>query len=423
MGMGHFFKALIVAGAALVAAQPACATWREASSAHFVIYSEQSARSLEEFATKLERYDKAIRVLRGLADEPVGKANRLTVYIVSDEAAVQKLYGRGGSSGNYGIAGFYIPRAGGSLAFVPRMSGGSEFDLDGQIVLLHEYAHHFMMQNYPGAYPPWFVEGYAEFHSTAKFDRDGSVGIGTPALHRAPSLLLGTSVPMEKLMALSSPKLGTAELDAVYARGWLLIHYLMFAQRDGQLRDYLARINKGEASLDAARAAFGDLKKLDRDLDGYIHQRLYYWHIPAAKLAVAPVAVREVTPAENAILPIRIRSQRGVDRKQAAALVPLARAVQARFPGDAAVENSLAECEYDARNYSEAEAAAGRALAADPKSVHALLYKARARMAVAESAKDFSPARWTDIRKTIASANRADPDDPSPFIFFYNSFA
>jgi hypothetical protein len=140
---------------ALAASSPARAAWREASSEHFLIYSEQNEAQLKEFASRLERFDAAMRLVRGLPNEPMGAANRVTVYVVDSVAEVQKLHGPGSSRGDFRIAGFYIPRATGSLAFTPRWAGSDgKFDTDAQIVLLHEYAHDFMMRNYPAPFRP-----------------------------------------------------------------------------------------------------------------------------------------------------------------------------------------------------------------------------------------------------------------------------
>ena len=418
--MRYAFLALLVAAAAA----PTEAKWREASSSHFVIYSEQNEKTLREFATKLERYDSAMRLLRNLPDEPVGPANRVTVYVVDNIAAVRKLAGERGSNNGFGIAGFYIPRASGSLAITPRAAGGSgPNDLSAQIVLLHEYAHHFMMDNLPAAFPGWFVEGYAEFMASAIFEKDGSVGMGAPAQHRAYGLLSNTPLPLEKLLASSDHKLTDAQQELVYGRGWLLTHYLTFEpSRAGQLNAYLARINEGESNIDAAKAAFGDLKKLDRELNSYLKRRtMNYWKLPPDKLKTGEIAVRELTPAEEAIMDVKIRSKRGVNPAEAKALLPLARKAAAPFPNDPAAQNMLAEAEYDAGNYKEAEAAADRALAANPKSIDALIYKGRAKLALAEASAG-SDAAAKEARKWFVAANKLDPDDPEPLILFYQSF-
>ena len=415
-------RLLTAAFLALAAAAPAEAAWREASSKHFVVYSEQSAEALRAFATRLERYDSAMRWLRNVPDEDLGPSNRLTVYVVPSIGRVQKL--AGDKSGF--VAGFYVPRAGGSLAIIPRKAGGgSEYDLDGETVLLHEYAHHFLYQNFGSvAYPAWFSEGFAEFNSVAKFEKDGSVGVGLPAMHRAYSLVGRTSLPIQKLLAPDLSRLSPMERDALYGRGWALTHMLTLDPgRKGQLTSYLNALNSGKSGIDAAQSAFGDLKKLDSELEKYVRQRrLTYFKIPAAEIQPSPVAIRDLTPAEAAVMAVRIRSDRGVDRKAALALLPDARRAAAPFPNDVAAQTVLAEAEYDAGNHSEAEAAADRALATDPKSVDALIYKGRARMALAEAANSTDPQVWKEVRRWFVAANKVEPNNPVPLILFYSSF-
>ena len=201
--------------------------WLEASSKHFVIYSEESPEALHAFAERLERYDAAMRFIRELPDPDLGKANRLTIYVVPDLAAVQRL-----ARTSARIAGFYVPRASGSIVIVPRKgSGDGEYDLDAQTVLLHEYAHHFLYANYALAYPAWFSEGYAEFHATARFEKDGSIDFGVPAAHRFYSLGIGTPLSVEQMMSMGVEARKSNKIDALYARGWLLTHYLTFEKK------------------------------------------------------------------------------------------------------------------------------------------------------------------------------------------------
>lgn len=409
--------ALLLAIAAPAAAQ---AKWREASTTHFVICSEESPESLRKFADRLERYDSAMRFIRGLPDYDPGPANRLTIYVVSSVSAVQRLYGQGSSS----IAGFYIPRAGGSLAIVPRRGlGTGKHDLDEEAVLRHEYAHHFMFENYPAAFPSWYVEGFAEFHATSVFEEDGSVGLGRPASHRAYGLFNGASLPVDKMMALGNERLGPDRTEAIYGRGWLLTHYLTFNEaRRPQLGTYLKALNSGKTGTEAATLAFGDLKALQRELDKYLmRKRMAYLQIPADKLRTGRIDLRELSDGEDAVMELKIRSKRGVNEKEARALLPLMREAAAPYPNDPAVQVALAEAEYDADNHKKAIDAADRALAADPKSIDALLYKGRATLALAREAGDGQAKGIAEARKLFAAANRLDPDDPEPLMFFYTS--
>jgi tetratricopeptide (TPR) repeat protein len=408
--------ALTVAAAA---ASPVQAGWRQASTAHFVIYSEGSEKSLHDFASRLERYDAAMRHLRGLSDPPISPANRLTVFVVTNETEIRKLYGKGGAM----VGGFYIGRVDGSYAFTPLRSEGSH-TLSEQIVLLHEYAHHFMYQHVVGAIPAWFSEGFAEFHSTARFEKDGSVGLGLPANHRAYGLLGMRPIKLEKLFTSATGDLTAAEIDSFYGRGWLLTHYLSLdPTRKGQLGEYLGLINKGIESLAAARKVFGDLDQLDKELNAYVRRRsLSYLKLAPAATAIKPITVRALTPAESAVMEVRIRSKRGVDEAGARALLPLARKAAAPYPNDVFAQVTLAEAALDAGELAEAEAAADRAIAADPKAVEALIFKGRIKMAQAVEAEARDAPTWREVRKWFLAANKIEPDDPEPLALFYTSF-
>jgi cytochrome c-type biogenesis protein CcmH/NrfG len=82
---------------------------------------------------------------------------------------------------------------------------------------------------------------------------------------------------------------------------------------------------------------------------------------------------------------------------------------------------ALAEAEIDSGNLTEAEAAAERAIKANPNAIDALIFKGRAKMAVAVANK-APAADWTKIRQVFVAANRLDPDDPEPLILFYQSY-
>ena len=414
-------KSLLLLAFILSAAAPVHAAWREARSAHFIVYSEDKPEALKAFATELERFDAAMRVLRGLEQTTDSPNNRLTIFQVSSVGAVQKMMGKGSSN----IYGFYDGRAGNSVAFVPRRAGaGDSWDLDAQTVLLHEYAHHFMYRNYPIAFPIWFSEGYAEFNSTARFMKDGSVDLGLPAQHRAGGLFFMGQLPIVTLMQADQRKLTADAREVLYGRGWLLTHYLSFSkERSGQLGNYLLAINKGKSSMDAATATFGDLAKLDRELDRYKQGKMTYLRVPASKISIAPIEIRELSPGANAIMPVMMRSRRGVDEQGAKQVVQDARAAAAPYPNDPFVQLALAEAEIDAGNLKECDQAADRVLAAEPTNVRALVFKGRVAVARLKDADKTTPEEWKQARRWFVKANHAEPGAPEPLVHFYASFA
>lgn len=411
------FGSIWLGGAALLAlsAVPAQAEWLKATSRHFRIYSNTSSESISTLATRLEQVDGALRRISGIADGNETAANPVTVYVLDGTSDVQRLI-RGGN-----VAGFYVGRASGAVAFTPRRGGGDQ--LNPQLVLFHEYAHHFLLGQSRIAYPAWLSEGYAEFVATARFPKEG-VMIGAPAAHRAYGLLGTTGLPINTLFA-PGERLSDIQTDQIYGRGWLLTHYLFFGgKRRGQLATYLAALDAGVPPLVAAEKGFGDLKLLDRELDAYLRQStITATTIPKERLPPINVAVRPLTPGERALIPMRIVSTRGVDSKTAKPLYARAAAAAAAYPGDAVAQGWLAEMAYDAGDDAGAEAAADRALAADPKSVQALLYKANVRLRPLVAASvPAGDKRWGEARSWIIKANRVDADAAGPLVAFYDSF-
>jgi len=430
-------RAYLCAFAALVLSAPSTAAWYRASSEHFIIYSDQSPERIQQFAENLEKFDGAVRSVRGMADLPVSQGNRLTVFRLDSPEAVQRLIKDESAT----VYGFYTGRASGSLAFVgpgeasnerPVFAPGSHIvrtrpntNLGESTILLHEYAHHLMMQDLRVPYPQWLVEGFAEFMSTAQFDSDGSVRLGLPAMHRYDGLMGGDSLALPTILSGDYDRITGEQMESVYGRGWLLTHYLTFdPSRKGQLAAYLTALANGASSLDAAKQAFGDLGKLHRDLEAYLHRStMQFVKVPASAVAFTPVKVEPLSAGGAAVMPLLIEVKNGVAGSEAEALAARVRAVEARYPGDQLVETTLAEAELQAEHPDAAEAAAGRALAASPRNTDALLLEGQAIEARAE--KQQGPERaalFSRARKIFISANAIDKEDPEPLMRFYRAY-
>jgi tetratricopeptide (TPR) repeat protein len=138
-------------------------------------------------------------------------------------------------------------------------------------------------------------------------------------------------------------------------------------------------------------------------------------------LEIGPTAIRSLTPGESAIMDVHIRSTRGVNQKTAPGVAADARRIAAGFPNDPFVQGVLAEAEHDAGNYAASEAAADRALAVDPKNVHALIYKGRAEMALAK--EQPAKADWSKIRSWFINANKLDTENAEPLALYFRSYA
>lgn len=409
---------LMAALCALIAAPAAHAEWLEARSRHFVLYADSNEAAIRRQSEALERLDASLRRFMHVTDEPDIASRKLTVFLVDDRDIARLCRCTN-------VGGFYMSRVSGSLAFSGK-GGWTTASNNGRLVLFHEYAHHFLLGSYNLAFPGWYSEGFAEFASTMKTDPTAAV-IGYPAQHRAYGLIQGQRFSTEQMFdpTLRRRLTSSEQIDAFYGRGWLLTHFVSFnPKRAGQFNDYIAAINKGVPGMDAARQAFGDLAVMNREVNSYLMKRtLPGMTLPYLEAQVPPVAVRALTRGEAALIDLRMESVRGVDRAGGVKLYAKAAPIAARYPDDPVVQGWLAEMAYDAGQNDAAEAAAGKAIARDPKSVQALLYRGMVKLRALEEAKSTDAAAWDAARQSIIAANRIDPDEARPLWLFWQSFA
>ena len=410
------------------------AEWWQAETSHFIIISESDKADVERFATRLERFDNALRHLQRLPipGPDVGPSNKVRVYRYGDPFEIGELATEGGGRG--GIAGFYVPRAGASVAFVPtkgddRMRFDRNLDrrqilqrtaLSPESTLFHEYVHHFMLQRFNTTYPHWYVEGFAELYATIELLDGGAFKVGNVPQHRGPDLERLGDIKLTKLLD-HSKKLSGQETYQSYSFGWMLAHYLNFnKERQGQLPQYLKALNAGEDSLTAATRIFGDLDKLQNELQKYKDGPFPGYEVIPAKYVAPVVAMRRLTPGEEALIKAHIRSERGVSKGQARSVVSSIDGKELAFTDNLTVQLMAAEAYADARDFDKAEATLERALAIDPNSQKAHVLMGATIAARAEAEKN--PALYIKARKWFDDAVNLDPKDPRAAIGLYLTY-
>lgn len=397
----------------LMIATPAMAAWQKASNAHFIIYADLTADELQRFAARLERYDAALRQLTKAKDTPP-----VTIYMVKDFGQVQSL------AQSRNVGGFYRGNAQEPFIIAPLSTGRQHsFSLSVEDLLFHEYAHHMLLSNNDQLLPAWTNEGMAEFFMSADVKPDGSIVMGAPNKSRFFSISTMNRWTARRLLLSETERVPGSEIHQRYSRGWLLVHYLFLSgERPNQFTSYVELLNSGVPVAKAAEQAFGDLDQLDSDLQRYVRrQKFKGLQLDADRLKnVLPVAIAPLSEGQAAIMPYRIASANGVTPQAARSLVARARPVAQLYANDAFVQRALAEMEYDAGNLEATVAAADRALAVDPKSVMAMVYKGRVLSRRATEAK--TAAAWKEARAVLLQANRADPNHPQPFLTFYDTF-
>jgi tetratricopeptide (TPR) repeat protein len=402
------------------------ARWLEAASKHFVVYSEGREQELRAFATKLEKFDHVLRTYHKVKTPP--SPVKLKVYLMPNIAAVGRM------AGADGVAGYYIPDARGLMMVgthdtMRRLSNDArtarhDADLDAESILLHEYTHHFMFQYFPAAYPTWYSEGFAEFWGATDLLAKDVIEVGLPANHRFLSFSYNRWLPLEKLFTAQSYA-DVPEVDLLYAQGWLLVrHAFENPQRRKQIQDYLNAINGGATYADAAKRAFGDVKAYDSELFGYASRsRFTVLRLPFRQIDVGSIAVRAVSPAEDAMMPLSIRLSQGILQRDAARFAGEVRAKAARFPDDPFALALLAEAERLAARPDAASQAADRLLKAAPNDARGMLQKGLAEIARLRAANSGDAKAWAAARQHIARAIKAAPNDPVALEAYYESHA
>ena len=405
---------------------PAAEKWLEAETRHFVIYSAGKREQLEQFARKVEQFDAVMRRLTNVPDDPEDKS-RLPIYVLATANSVADL----AEDKSKSTAGFYRTSRFGSFAVANRERSSHRFDIDADAVLFHEYAHHFMFRNFAFAYPTWYVEGFAEYVATAEIFPDGNWTVGKFPVHRAYGLVLGSGLPIERVLFGKPAGLTREQADVYYGRSWLLVHMLRNDKaREAQLLSYLKALGNGTPEREAAKA-FGDLAALDKQLDAYLKAKQITIGKARTPLTFdTRLTVTELDPVDSRLVSLSLR--RKAERAPAKTRDML-RELTAQAPQRAAAWHELALAEYDIAEAAEAvaaqiagkaaaEAAVDKALALDPAHGRANLLKARLLMDRLDSENQRSAIAWKPVRTHIAKANRADTEDPAPLFTWYESF-
>ena len=410
-------RKLLLASALLVptAAQ---AEWKEASSEHFLVYSEGSSEALKSFTEKLEKFDFLLRTLTNTKQPP--SPVKLKIYLMRNFDEVVKTMGYGAS----GVAGYYTASPRGPIAVGVASTPRSQV-LNAQSVLLHEYTHHFMHQYFPASYPSWYSEGFAEYHGQTRVLDNDVIEVGHPAEHRYSSFQSNQWMPLGKLLSARSYADVGGQLHLLYAQGWLLTHYLAQSkERAGQLDKYLNLINAGHSYEAAIDQAFGPgAKKLDSELREYSGRSKHLVTVlPFKKINIKPVALRSVTPAEDALMWQEIALGRGIFNRQSADFARDVRSIAQKYPNEPYALSRLVEAERAVGNHGGAMRAVERLLALKPRDGRGLMHKGQLQIEALKEAKSNDKGAWQAARKLIMEAHKASPADALILEAFYDSF-
>lgn len=372
------------------------AEWRRAESPNFILYGDLSESALRQRILLLEDFDRLLRTLTAGEEEPA--PNKLHVYVFSGPAPLRIV--RPGLPP--AIAGFYAASDDGILAMIDGSSEG------GNEILLHEYAHHFMRQNYTLPYPGWYIEGYAEYFATVRFSAR-SIDIGQFSRGRV-AAITGQWLPIERIISAGPMGLNRGQMGAYYAQSWLLTHYFYSnPERQAALGRLLAA-QRGATPVEALQRATGlTPETLTRELRSYIGRgSIAYRRMDRGTPTVPPAVTVTILPrSAGELIAYEAALRLGLNEEQSALYLQQVRTIAARFPEDVLAMRVLAHIELRHGDGAAAERLLDRLLVGAPNDAELFYLKGMRWLIAAESDNPPENAGRT-ARIWFGRAQRAD---------------
>ncbi len=378
-------------------------TWFKAQTPRFAVFYDGSQSRVRSLIGELEAFD---ALLARMLDAPnPAPPFPLEIYLFRGADLFDDAFGTRSSDAR----GFYLPRPE-IIAAIARYV--DVYGLTAQDILFHEYAHHFQLAHFAAGYPTWFVEGFAEFVSTIRFE-DRKTIIGQSSTARASWLASQSWTPIDRLLRGDSRAFRTEDdVASFYAESWLLTHYILLTgERKPQFLAYLRAWRAGAEPVAAFEQGFGmPATSVQSQL------RQYFQHNPPAIELTRPAAIEhsEITitplaPSAAQLLGLSLRVRRGVSDTEAPALIERVRHLVGSTPTDEFALKTLASAEAKYGDPAHARELLQRQLADHANDVEAhylfgLTYYQQAQKA---SHAD-KPALFASARRSFAHAHNLD---------------
>lgn len=400
--------AFVVLMLCLAAPGEAHARWLRAESERFIVYSDGDERVLRDYVRRLEIYDWVLRSQTGLPPRE-GVPRKLPIYLVGGHDDIEVVRPGIGQ----GVAGVYFPATEEIFAIATRTRRQD-------YVLFHEYAHHFMHQHFAGAYPAWYVEGFAEYFMTVDIG-DEQIDIGKYEPDRAYALLELGWLDMSEFLSRHPLEFSDPEdRAAYYGMAWLLAHWFHSdPARNRQLQTYLREVASGRPSAEAMAEATGTtLSTLERRLASYLRGSLPYAVGDTANAPNTTIEITTLPSSADDLLLLSLRLKVGVEEDQRNETAEVVRRVAARHPDDSFARLTLAHAELHFGDPAIGADLLEALVVDEPMNVEALQFLAVARWMAAREAGGQERVRLlNEANQYLAAALEQDPDDYRTYFY------
>ena len=261
---------LLLAGA-LATARDKAENWLGVRSQHFTVLANSNEKTARRIADQFERMRSVFHV--AFPHLSLDNGSPVIVLAIKDEGDFRALEPPAYlAKGQLKLGGVFL-RAPEKNYVLMRVDAEGEHPY---AVIYHEYTH-FLLSKAAEWMPLWLNEGLAEFYeNTDIYEKDVALGQASPGnlqlLRESRLLPLATLFTVDA----SSPYYHEENRGSIfYAESWALTHYLEIKdiqEKTHRVPDYTELLMQKVDPVIAATRAFGDLKKLQSDLEIYVHR-------------------------------------------------------------------------------------------------------------------------------------------------------
>lgn len=291
--------ALLLAGPAALS-RDKNESWVQIASPHFVVVANSSEKQGRRIADQFERMRSLFHALFPKAQMDATGAP-IIVLAVNDDKDFRALEPQEFlAKGSLKLGGLFLEAADKNYVLM-------RVDAEGDhpyAVIYHEYTH-FLLRQSAEWMPLWMNEGMAEFYqNTDIHEKDAS--LGQPSIEDILVLRQNRLLPLPTLLTVDhkSPYYHEENKGSIfYAESWALMHYIETGdaqQKTHRMADYTNLVSQKVDPVTAATQAFGDLKKLQADLENYVQRGSfrYFKMTTATEVDDSSLKVQPLTPTQ-----------------------------------------------------------------------------------------------------------------------------
>jgi tetratricopeptide (TPR) repeat protein len=313
----HLRRLVPVVTIVLLASAPQAsgATWVEAKSPNFTVYSDAGVKRARDIAWQFEQVRAALSRLWPWARFDFGAP--VVVYAARDERTMRALLPQHFEGKNAIKPGSLFVSAGEAhyVALNTDLSTRGAVNVNPYITSYWSYVAMVLQSTFDQDLPPWFHRGLTEvFSNTIVREREILVGLLIPwHLER---LRERSRPPLDVMLSAgaNSPELTSGQrMERFDAAAWALMHYLIFGNQGKNARlfnEVAHAVRQGAEPMETLTKAYGSIAAIREGLAVYIDQTLFVYQKVPVELDIdaAGFRTREVTPAESAILLARFHA-------------------------------------------------------------------------------------------------------------------